>query len=165
MTCMSIQSCLQSERLRLTTRPKEKSMLKITFTETPAEERWILHGRLVHPWIQEFRACWKKNHCADVRRACIVDLNEVTFIDKSGERFLRLLARNGAQFTASGIYTKHILEQLNVRRKRGFSTLLGFLIVLVFVTALGAGCERSVASAPTAPPSAVEVTPVIKRDV
>ena len=139
-------------------------MLKITFSETPAEEKWILHGRLTHPWVQEFRACWKKNHRADVRRACAVDLNEVTFIDKSGERFLRLLARNGAQFTASGIYTKHILEQLNVRRKRGFSTLLGLLIVLVFVTALGTGCERPVASAAAPAPPVVEVTPVIQKD-
>ncbi len=139
-------------------------MLKITFSETPAEERWILHGRLTHPWVQEFRACWKKSHRADVRRACVVDLNEVTFIDKSGERFLRLLARNGARFTASGIYTKHILEQLNVRLKRGFSTLLGFLIVLVFVTALGTGCERPVASAAAPAPPVVEVTPVIQKD-
>jgi RND family efflux transporter MFP subunit len=139
-------------------------MLKITFSETPAEEKWILHGRLTHPWVEELRACWKKNHRADVRRVCIVNLNEVMFIDKSGERFLRLLARNGAQFTASGIYTKHILEQLNVRRKRGFSTLLGFLIVLVFVTALGAGCERPVASAAAPAPPVVEVTPVIQKD-
>src|SRR5580658_6909748 len=165
MTCMSIQSCLQSERLRLTTRPKEKSMLKITFTETPAEERWILHGRLVHPWIQEFRACWKKNHCADVRRACVVDLNEVTFIDKSGERFLRLLARNGAQFTASGIYTKHILEQLHVRRKRRLSNQFGCVIGLVLVATLGSGCERRVASAPPPAPPTVEVTPIIQKDV
>ena len=139
-------------------------MLKITFSETPAEEKWILHGRLTHPWVQELRACWKKNHRADVRRVCIVNLNEVMFIDKSGERFLRLLARNGAQFTASGIYTKHILEQLNVRRKRGFSTLLGFLIVLVFVTALGTGCERPVASAAAPAPPVVEVAPVIQKD-
>jgi membrane fusion protein (multidrug efflux system) len=140
-------------------------MLKITFTETPAEERWILHGRLVHPWVREFRACWKKNHRTDVRRACIVDLNEVTFIDKSGERFLRRLAGNGTQFTASGIYTKHILEHLNVRRKRNFSNLFGFLIVLAFATALGVGCERSVASAPAPAPPVVEVASVLQKDV
>jgi RND family efflux transporter MFP subunit len=139
-------------------------MLKITFSETPAEERWILHGRLTHLWVQEFRACWKKNHRAEARRACVVDLNEVTFIDKSGERLLRLLARNGAQFTASGIYIKHILEHLNARRKRGFSILLGFLIVLVFVMALGTGCERPVASAAAPAPPVVEVTPVIQKD-
>jgi DHA2 family multidrug resistance protein len=40
-----------------------------------------------------------------------VDLNEVTFTDTNGERLLRRLAKDGAQFIASGIYTKHILEQ------------------------------------------------------
>src|SRR3984885_3604593 len=165
MTCISIQSCLQSQRLLPTTRPKENSMLKITFNETPAEERWILHGRLTQPWVQEFRACWKKNHRADARRACVVDLNEVAFIDKSGERLLRLLARNGAQFRASGIYTKHILEQLNARRKGGGSNLLGCLMALLFVTALDAGCERPVASAAASAPPVVEVTPVIQKDV
>ena len=87
-------------------------MLKISFSETPAEERWSLHGRLTDPWVDEFRACWRKNHRRDVERACIVDLNEVTFIDKCGERLLRMLARRGAQFAARGIYTKQILEQI-----------------------------------------------------
>jgi hypothetical protein len=98
--------------LLLCARSEENTMLKITFSETPTEERWILHGRLTDPWVREFRACWKKNHRSDVERACIVDLNEVTFIDKCGERLLRMLARREAQFTANGIYTKHILEQI-----------------------------------------------------
>ena len=87
-------------------------MLKINFSETPAEERWALHGRLTDPWVHEFEACWKKNHRRDVARTCIVDLNEVTFIDKCGERLLRMLARHGAQFTASGMYTRHIVGQI-----------------------------------------------------
>jgi hypothetical protein len=41
----------------LGTRPKENIMLKITFSETPAEERWILHGRLADPWVHELRKC------------------------------------------------------------------------------------------------------------
>ena len=90
-------------------------MLKINFSETPAEERWVLHGPLTESWVHEFRACWKKNHRRDSRRACIVDLNEVTFIDKCGEQLLRMLARRGAQFTGSGMYTKHILEQITAR--------------------------------------------------
>jgi hypothetical protein len=87
-------------------------MLKINFSETPTEERWILHGRLTDPWVAELGACWKKNHRTDVQRACIVDLNEITFVDKNGEWVLRLLARDGARFTASGIYTSYILEQI-----------------------------------------------------
>ncbi len=140
-------------------------MLKISFSETPAEERWILHGLLTDPWVQEFRACWQKNHRTEVRRACIVDLNEVTFIDKCGEQLLCLLAKEGAKFTSSGTYTKHIIEHLNVRRKRNSWNLLGFLMVLVFVTVLGAGCERRVASASAPPAPTVEVTPVIQKDV
>jgi RND family efflux transporter MFP subunit len=38
------------------------------------------------------------------------------------------------------------------------------LIVLVFVTALGTGCERPVASAAAPAPPVVEVTPVIQKD-
>jgi hypothetical protein len=56
-------------------------MLKINFSETPAEERWILHGRLTNPWVQELRAYWKKNHRADVGRDCIVDLDELNFVE------------------------------------------------------------------------------------
>ena len=104
-------------------------MLKISFSETPAEERWILHGLLTDPWVQEFRACWQKNHRTEVRRACIVDLNEVTFIDKSGERLLRALLRQGAQLIADGTYTKHVIEQLNARRKSSRSNLPRFLFV------------------------------------
>jgi hypothetical protein len=99
-------------------------MLKISFTETPTEERWILHGRLNVPWVHELRTCWKKNHRTDVGRTCIVDLNEVTFIDRNGERLLAVLVREGAQCVASGIYDKHIVEHLTVRAK---AVLLGGL--------------------------------------
>jgi RND family efflux transporter MFP subunit len=149
----------------ITSSVKENSMLKINFSETPAEERWILHGRLTAPWVDELTACWKKNHRADTGRPCIVDLNEVTFIDQSGERLLRMLTRDGAQFTATGTYTKHVLEHLNVRRKPRSWNLLGFLTVLVFVTVLGGGCERRVASAATPLAAEVEVAPVIQKDV
>jgi hypothetical protein len=60
-----------------------------------------------------------------VRRAFIVDLNEVTFIDKSGERLLRMLARDGAEFIASGIYTKHVLDEITakLRERSRFETM------------------------------------------
>ena len=80
-------------------------MLKISFSEIPSEERRILQGRLTAPWFRELGACWKKNHREDNQRACIVDLNEITFIDKNGERLLRLLAREGAQCVGTGDYT------------------------------------------------------------
>ena len=62
-------------------------MLKINLRDTPAEERWILHGRLTAPWVRELRASWRKNHRTEQVRPCIIDLNEVTFIDKAGSGF------------------------------------------------------------------------------
>jgi hypothetical protein len=50
-----------------------------------------------------------------------VDLNEVTFIDRNGERLLRMLARDGAQFTASGIYTMRVLDQVTAKSRRNGS--------------------------------------------
>jgi outer membrane protein TolC len=123
---------------------EENSMLKICFSETPSEERWVLHGRLTGPWVRELRACWKKNHGRDKQRACIVDLSEITFIDKSGERLLRLLVREGAQCIATGVYIKHVLEQLTTKVKGSVLNRLArfFLaaVVAAFAVRFGAEC-------------------------
>ena len=140
-------------------------MLKINFSQTAVDEKWILHGRLSGPWVDELRTCWQVNHSSDAGRACIVDLNEVTFIDKSGEQLLRMLAKDGAQFTASGTYIKHVIESLSARSNRSISNLFGLLIVLVFLAAMAAGCERHVVSASPPAPPVVEVTPAIQKDV
>jgi hypothetical protein len=44
-----------------------------------------------------------------------VDLNEVTSIDKSGEDALSMMVHDGATFVASGLYTKHLLDQLQAQ--------------------------------------------------
>ena len=104
-------------------------MLKISFSETPSEERWTLHGRLTAPWVRTLRAYWKKNHRRDKQRVCIVDLNEITFIDKSGERLLRHLVREGAQCIATGVYVKHVLQQLAAKGKGSIlNRLTGFFL-------------------------------------
>ena len=87
-------------------------MLKITITNTAREERWTLLGRRVAPWVHELKASWKKaNHTGHGRR-CIVNLDEVTFIDRSGERVLRSMSNQGAHLAASDVYVKHILDRL-----------------------------------------------------
>ena len=133
-------------------------MLKISFSETPADEKWILEGRLSGAWVRELKASWKKNHQTDKKDGCIVDLNEVTFIDKAGERLLRELRREGAQFISDGCYVRHIVEQLKVRRKRKISNVLAcFLVVLLLVlfsaTATRAQSTTVLGSVPSGPAS------------
>jgi anti-anti-sigma regulatory factor len=87
-------------------------VLKITLLETATDRRWIVEGRLVGPWVSELRATWKRAHKGQDKRPCIIDLNDVTFIDKGGERLLRAISKNGAQLIANGLYTKHLLEKV-----------------------------------------------------
>ncbi|HWO35874.1 MAG TPA: hypothetical protein VNO32_44350 [Candidatus Acidoferrum sp.] len=90
-------------------------MLRITRTETPDEEKWILQGRLVGLWVSELRRTWKETHRTDDNLKCIVDLKEVTFVDKKGERLLKTISKQGAQFIATGVYIKHMLQQRRTR--------------------------------------------------
>jgi len=89
-------------------------VLKITIMETATDRRWIVQGRLVGPWVSELRTTWKRAHKSQDKRACIIDLNDVTFIDKSGERLLRAMSKKGAQLIARGLYVKHVLEQVKI---------------------------------------------------
>ena len=92
-------------------------MLRITITDGPAEQRWILQGRLVAPWVAELETSWKhSHHRCDVRK-CIVDLSDVTLIDDRGEKALRVMSRAGAEFIACGVYSKHVVELIRKRCK------------------------------------------------
>jgi len=95
-------------------------VLRITITETETDRRWIVQGRLVGPWVSELRTAWKRAHRSQDKRACVIDLNDVTFIDKSGERLLRAMSKKGAQLIARGLYLKHVLEQLQERRTNDY---------------------------------------------
>jgi anti-anti-sigma regulatory factor len=87
-------------------------VLKITMTETLTERKWVVQGCLVGPWVSELRTTWKRTHQNQDKRACVIDLNDVTSIDKSGERLLRAMSKKGAQLIAAGMYVKHVLEQV-----------------------------------------------------
>jgi anti-anti-sigma regulatory factor len=91
---------------------EKERMLKITITKTETEERWTLYGRLVAPWVDELKATWKRIHRAARGRRCIVNLDEVTFIDKSGERMLRSMSKQGAQLVTGDVYIEHVLDRL-----------------------------------------------------
>jgi hypothetical protein len=102
-------------------------VLKITVMETPTERRWVVQGRLVGPWVSELRTTWKRAHRGQDNRICTIDLNDVTFIDKGGERLLRAMSKQGAKLMAGGIYIKHLLEQLKTNTKRVLITVVVYL--------------------------------------
>jgi hypothetical protein len=87
-------------------------MLRITMTEDKSEQRWVLQGRLTASFLAELIASWRSNRDRRPILSRVVDLDEVTCIDKDGEQVLLMMIRDGAKFVASGLYTKHLLESL-----------------------------------------------------
>ena len=93
-------------------------MLKITITDLPDEQRWSLQGQLAGQWAAEVKSRWiEARHVADTRRR-IVELIEVTSIDRNGEAVLAEIMSQGAEFIAGDVYTKHLLRNLRSELKR-----------------------------------------------
>ena|ERR1700721_102526 len=89
-------------------------MLRITVKEKGSEQRWTLQGRLTKECVAELVSNWQTARRPSVGNR-IVDLNEITVIDKSGEEVLSMMIGEGTTFVATGLYTKHLLEALRER--------------------------------------------------
>jgi hypothetical protein len=88
-------------------------MLRICYSQ-----RWTLCGQLAGPWVQELRSCWQHARRVTAGSAAMVDLSDVTFIDENGESLLSEMRSAGVQFVATGVETKHLLQNLKGRGER-----------------------------------------------
>jgi len=91
---------------------KKAKIFKFTITENPREEKWVLQGPLKWPWVNQLRDDWRMARQTHQGRTCIVDLNQVTFVDKIGERMLRIMAKQGARFVATGMDMQRVLQRV-----------------------------------------------------
>ena len=99
-------------------------MLRITITDESIEQRWNLQGRISGPWVAQLKLNWKQSRNCNGDRKRVVDMSGVTFVDLAGERVLAAMMKDGAEFIATGVYTKHVLETLVKRRQRWIDRLL-----------------------------------------
>ena len=93
-------------------------VLRITITDLSDEQRWSLQGGLVGAWATELKSRWREVRQAGEARKCIVELIEVTSIDRNGEAVLAEIMSQGCEFIASDVYTKHVLRSLRSELKR-----------------------------------------------
>jgi hypothetical protein len=93
-------------------------VLKIAITDLPDEQRWSLQGQLVGQWAAELKSTWREAHHIGDTRRCIVELIEVTSIDRIGEEVLAEIMSQGAEFISGDVYTKHLLRTLRSELKR-----------------------------------------------
>jgi ABC-type transporter Mla MlaB component len=89
-----------------------------TITDLDDEQRWSLQGQLVGEWATELESTWREAHAIVGKRRCIVDLIEVTSIDRNGEAILAEIMSQGAEFISGDVYTEHLLRNLRHNVKR-----------------------------------------------
>jgi ABC-type transporter Mla MlaB component len=88
-------------------------MLRITRFDSPTEQRLILEGRLTEPWIAGLNCQWEETRLTHPERKFVVDLRGVMRIDSGGEFALMLMKIEGAEFLASGIRIRQLVEDLD----------------------------------------------------
>jgi len=96
------------------------AMLRIYYSQ-----QWTLCGQLAGPWVQELRSCWE--HARRAGSSAVVDLSDVTFVDENGETLLAEMRTAGVEFVATGVETKHLLQNLKSRGERPLRRLVGCL--------------------------------------
>jgi hypothetical protein len=93
-------------------------MLRISYSQTDFGQQWTLCGQLAGPWVQELRSCWEHARRVAAGSGAVVNLSDVTFIDEDGERLLSEMRGAGVDFVATGVETKHLLQNLKSRGQR-----------------------------------------------
>ena len=105
-------------------------MMSIALTENGAEMRLVPHGRLTGASVAELRTTWKAANEMRRGRTCVVELDNVTFIDKRGDRLLRAMSREGARFTANDLYMKSVIEGLKNASRHGLAGMIASFLRL-----------------------------------
>ena len=87
-------------------------MLKISIIDSLDEQKLVVQGRLIEPWVSELRTIWQ-NTRGDLRdRKCVVDLQDTTVIDPSGMCVLEMMHKAGARLITKGVLNKYFLKSM-----------------------------------------------------
>ena len=87
-------------------------MLRITISDTPAEQRLVLEGKLTEPSVAELESVWEKARNERQGRKCVIDLSGITLIDQHGKKILTAMCNEGAEFIAQGVATAHMVKEI-----------------------------------------------------
>lgn len=94
-------------------------MLKVTVLDDGAETRVKVEGILAGPSVAELESAWKQIWETRENRKIIVDLGGTTVIDASGKRMLMIMASQGAELVAKGVYTEYVVRGLVAKVNAG----------------------------------------------
>jgi outer membrane protein len=87
-------------------------MLRITTSDFDEKVTLKLEGKLSGPWVEEFERCWHLTTDIYKKKALVVDLSGVTFVDPAGKKLLCSISGEGAQLMGSGLMPKSLIDEI-----------------------------------------------------
>jgi hypothetical protein len=93
-------------------------MLRITVVDSPTEQRLVLYGKLVGPWIGELQRVRENLRQQLGDRRSVIDLNEVTLIDDSADQLMVIMLEQGAELVARGTLNRWLIQALKAGKTR-----------------------------------------------
>jgi hypothetical protein len=87
-------------------------MFKISVVENDGQQKLVLEGTLVYPWTAEVEKAWRGATSGASDRKPIIDLQNVTAINRDGEETLYKLMSQGARFRCVDVFTKDVLKRV-----------------------------------------------------
>lgn len=88
-------------------------MLRITLPEAANRGVYKLEGRLTGRWAEELIRVALQSGAG---QNAVFNLQEVFYVDSSGENALQHLSTLGVRFIAESAYGKHLCEHLSLER-------------------------------------------------
>ena len=87
-------------------------MLRITVLDSSEALTFRVEGRLVGDWAKELDHSWNSATPLRGKRAPIIDLTGILFVDEEGKRVLTKLFREGAFFRTAGPMIESIISEI-----------------------------------------------------
>lgn len=87
-------------------------MLKVTITRRGNERTIQVEGDLMGLAVSELESAWSQVRDSSEDSRIVVDLSGTTAIDADGKKVLTVMASQGAELFAKGIYTGYLVKAL-----------------------------------------------------
>jgi hypothetical protein len=87
-------------------------MMRIDTDETDGQLTLRVAGRLCGPCVAALEDCWRTARLRSPAGKQLVDLTDVTSIDKGGWCLLRMMHRDGVEVSGKGLGTQTVLDEL-----------------------------------------------------
>ena len=94
---------------------RSKSMIRIETHQTESHLTFRIAGKLCGASVRALEDCWKAAHLSSPALEKAVDLSDVSSIDKAGWRLLRHMHRDGVRFSAKGLASQTVLDELTAK--------------------------------------------------